>query len=112
MKHLLIAVYIFSILYCYLQFNTVINFCIKLFKERHPTLPIEGASWSKEFKLSLEILLISAIPVVNILFGVFISTLDDNTISEIVDNVEMKHWNEIYEIENGLEGKIDWDHYF
>lgn len=107
MKHLLIAMYIFSVLYCYLQLNTMIERCIKLFKERHPLIQMDEPSRWNGFKLEVKILGVSAIPVVNLFLGYFISTLDESVISEIVRNVETKHWQEIREAEEELSKKLN-----
>lgn len=113
MKHLLIAMYIFSVLYCYLQLNTMTERCVKLFKERHPLIPMDEPSGWSGFKLGVEVLGVSAIPVANLFLGYFISTLDETVISEIVMNVETNHWQEIREAEDELSEKFnDLDMYF
>lgn len=100
MKHLLIAVYLFSILYCYLQINIMIDKCVEEFKKKHPgVLSKTRSSWS-EFKLHVELLAISSIPVVNLIVGFLMSNFDNSVISEVVSNVELKHWKEIKEMEN------------
>lgn len=109
MKHLLIAVYIFSVLYCYLQLNTMMDRAIEIFRERHPAIPIGDAPFSKGLSLGLEVLAISAIPVVNVFLGYFISTMGDGFISEIVDSVEAKHWSDINKVESSLEEKLGSD---
>ena len=109
MKHLLFAAYIFSVLYCYLQLNTMMDRAIEIFKERHPAIPIGNAPFGKGLSLSLETLAISAIPVANVFLGYFISTMGEGLISEIVDTVEMNHWNDIKEVESSLEEKLGSD---
>lgn len=102
MKYLLITVYIFSVLYCYLEFNSMINRCVELFKERHPSIKLDASTGLKELKLVIELLGVSAIPIINLLLGYLISTLDDSVILEIINNVEIKHWQEIHDAEKEL----------
>lgn len=112
MKHLLIAVYIFSVLYCYLQLNIMIDRCVNLFKERHPTVLMDAPVGLKEFKLALELLGISAVPVINLFLGYFLSTLDKSVILEIVNNVEEKHRQEIIDAEKNVNKSDDLDNCF
>lgn len=112
MKHLLFAAYIFSVLYCYLQLNAMIDRAIEIFKERHPAIPVGDAPFAKGLELGLEILGVSAIPFFNLFIGYLASSVGEAGISEIVDSVEMKHYKEITEVENDLKGKIDWEHYY
>lgn len=112
MKHLLFAAYIFSVLYCYLEINAMIDRCIDVFKERHPLIPVGEAPIGKGLRLGIEILAISAIPVMNISLGFFISTMGEEVISEVVNNVEVNHLEEIREAE-GLADKLEnLDEYF
>ena len=83
MKHLLIAAYIFSVFYCYMQLNTLIDRCVEIFKERHPAVPMDEAFGWKGVKLTIELLAVSAIPVVN--------------------NVELNYWHEIKDLERVVE---------
>lgn len=112
MKHLLFAIYIFSVLYCYLKMNVMIDRCISVFVERHPLIPIGNPPWNKGFKLTLELLAISSIPIVNIFLGVAFSVIGDDAVSEIVDSVEMKHIHDIQEIEAITDKMEDLDKYF
>lgn len=103
MKHLLIAVYIFSVLYCYLQLNTMIDQCLEIFQKRHPTIPMDTAFGWKGFVLTLKLLAISAIPIVNLLLGYAVSVIDEHMISEIVLDVEIRHMDEIKEFKKTTE---------
>lgn len=102
MKHLLVTVYIFSVLYCYLQLNTMIDRCVELFKERHPTIPMDTPVGWRGFKLAIELLGISAIPVINLFLIYFLSTVDESVILEIIRSVEVNHWQEIRNAEEAL----------
>lgn len=99
-KHLIIAIYISSAMYCYWQLGATIDSCIDLFKERHPSLPIDGAKFWPGLKFGIEVMALCAIPVLNLLFGYFCATLDHSVIIKIVENVETDHWKEIKEYEN------------
>ena len=112
MKHLLIAAYIFSIMYCYLQLDALINRCLDVFKERHPSFPVGDMPLGKGLRLYCEMLAISAVPVINICFGYFIATTGENFISSVVDTVEMNHLVEIREAEELTEKLEDLDKYF
>lgn len=112
MKQLLFAAYVVSVLYCYMNINLMIDKCIEIFKERHPTIPVENGSFDKGLKVWLEILCISAIPVLNVFLGYVFSTMDSEIQSDIIDSVELTHRVEIMEAER-LAGKLnDLDKYF
>lgn len=105
LKHILICAYMFSVLYCYLQINIMINRCIELFERQHPLIPLKRTSAWSEFKLYTEVLAVSAIPVINLIVAFIISQFDDSVISEVVSNVEMKHWKEIKDAESGVKNE-------
>lgn len=103
MKHLLFAGYIFSVLYCYLETNSIINKTLQRFTEKHPNLPISETSPLKRFQIDIEILLISMVPVINIFLGLVFSCAQDGLIDEVVGNIEANHWSEIRELESDVE---------
>lgn len=103
MKHLLIAAYIFSVFYCYMQLNTLIDRCVEIFKERHPAVPMDEAFGWKGVKLTIELLAVSAIPVVNLILSYLLFTLGESVVSEVVNAVELNHWHEINELERASE---------
>lgn len=107
LKYFLIAVYIFSVLYCYLQLNMLIDRCVAVLKERHPLIPMDEPIGWRGLKLTAEILLTSAIPVANIGLGYFCDTIDEPIISEIINNVESNHWTEILTVEQELASKLE-----
>lgn len=112
MKHLLIALYIFSILYCYVQLSNLLDRCIDEFKSRHPLIPMEEATWTSSLKVEAEIIVISAIPIFNLLLGFHVSNMGENIISEIISNVESNNWAEIQEAEEYKKEKNELDKYF
>ena len=104
MKHLVFACYIASVLYCYLQLNMMIERCIERFMERHPSLPMENDAFSwNGLKLTMELILISAIPVANIALAMFCAQMGEGLINEIINNVEINHINEIRDFEKAAE---------
>lgn len=112
MKHVLIAVYIFSILYCYAQLTNLMERCIAEFQSRHPLIPMDEPAWTSSFKVGLEMIAISAVPVINLFLGFSVSAMGDSVVSEIVTNVESNNWKEIQEAEDFQERKNELDKYF
>lgn len=112
MKHLLIAAYIFSVVYCYMQFDALVESCIKVFKERHPLIPIDANRSWKGARATIEMIGVSLIPVLNLLLSLILSKLDDAAITQIIQTIEVEHWKEIKEAESVMDKFEDLDKYF
>lgn len=96
-------------LYCYMMLDKVIGESIELFKQRHPSIPVErGFSWA-EIKLNIELILISMIPLVNVALGFLCQKLPKSSLERIVTNVELDHWKMIRNLESKED---DLDKYF
>lgn len=107
MKHLLIAAYILSFAYCYLQLSAMIDTAVDLFKERHPLIPMDSPGGWRGLRVEAEMIGISVIPVINLLLGCFIATLDESVIQEIINNVEINNWQDIHDAEKDLTEELD-----
>lgn len=49
--------------------------------------------------LNIKVLLISSIPVLNLVIGYLFNCMSDTLISEVADTVENNHWDDIVDIE-------------
>lgn len=98
-KHILFAIYIFAVLYCYIQTEMMFERCISTFIEKHPKLQhlYDGASnaWLPRIK----ILSISLVPFLNIGLGFLISCLPDEFYDTVASRIEDDHRDEIFEWE-------------
>ena len=103
MKQILIAVYFFSAVYCYMGTNALIDRAVYELLKRHPNIPPQSMSGWKGFKAHLEMLALSLIPVVNLVVGYFFNNVSDEMIAEIVSSVEIEHWHEIKDFERFTE---------
>ena len=99
-KHILIAAYIFSAVYCYMGLNVLIEKSVEEILKRHTSISFEDKpmGW-KGAKTHLMILAISMVPVLNLVIGYFFNNISDEKIEEIVSAVEIEHWHELKEIE-------------
>ena len=99
-KHILIAAYIFSTMYCYMGLNALIERGVGEILKRHTSVSLdeEHVVW-KGAKTHLIMLAISMVPVFNLVIGYFLNNISDEKIEEIVSAVEIEHWHELKEIE-------------
>lgn len=102
-KHIIFAIYIFSVFYCYVEVHGAIAKAMNRFIERHPNLPIIESGFWGTLKVDLEVLLVSAIPIINIALGFMMSNAPSSFIDEVVNSVESSHWLEISECERSME---------
>ena len=95
-KHLLIAAYIFSVIYCYMGFNVLIEKSVEEIFKRHTSVSFgdDPIGW-KDAKTCLTMLCISVVPLFNLFIGYFFNNISDEKISEIVTAVEIEHWHEL-----------------
>lgn len=100
MKYLLISAYIFSILYCYMGLNVLIEKSVEEILKRHTSVSFEDKpiGWMGT-KTYLIMLATSMIPLFNLVIGYFFNNISDEKIAEIVSAVEIEHWHELKEIE-------------
>lgn len=99
-KHILIAAYIFSAVYCYMGLNILIEKSVEDILKRHTSVSFEDKpmGW-KGVKTYLIMLAISMVPVFNLVIGYFFNNISDEKIAEIVSAVEIDHLHELKEIE-------------
>lgn len=99
-KHILIAVYIFSAVYCYMGLNVLIEKSVEEILKRHTSVSFEAKpmGW-KGTKTYLIMLVVSLVPLFNLVIGYFFNNISDEKVAEIVSAVEIEHWHEIKEIE-------------
>lgn len=99
-KHLLIAAYIFSVIYCYMGISVLIEKSVEEILKRHTSVSFgdNPIGW-KDAKTYITMLGISVVPLFNLFFGYFFNNISDEKISEIVTAVEIEHWHELKEIE-------------
>lgn len=107
LKYVVWTLYLFSVFYCFLQLNALIDKCVSQFKERHVLIPMDEPTGWNGLKLTIELLLISSVPVFNVGLGWFCGTIDDSVITEIVRNVEVDHWQEIKQAEQEITSAIE-----
>lgn len=99
-KHLLIAAYIFSAVYCYMGLNVLIEKSVEEILKRHTSVSfVDNPIGWKGTKTYLMMLGISMVPLFNLVIGYFFNNISDEKISEIVSVVEIEHWHELKEIE-------------
>lgn len=99
-KHILIAAYIFSAVYCYMGLNVLIEKSVEEILKRHTSVSFEDKpmGW-KGTRTYLIMLAVSLIPLFNLVIGYFFNNISDEKIAEIVSAVEIEHWHELKEIE-------------
>lgn len=99
-KHILIAAYIFSVMYCYMGLNVLIEKSVEEILKRHTTVSFDEkpVGWMGA-KTHLIMLAISMVPLFNLVIGYFFNNISDEKIAEIVSAVEIEHWHELKEIE-------------
>lgn len=99
-KHILIAAYIFSAVYCYMGLNVLIERSVEEILKRHTSISFydKPMGW-KGAKTYLIMLAVSLIPLFNLVIGYFFNNISDEKIAEIVSAVEIEHWHELKEIE-------------
>lgn len=99
-KHILIAAYIFSAVYCYMGLNVLIERAVEEILKRHTSVSFDEKpmAW-KGAKTHLIMLAISMVPVFNLVIGYFFNNISDEKIADIVSAVEIEHWHELKEIE-------------
>lgn len=99
-KHILIAAYIFSAVYCYMGLNVLIEKSVEEILKRHTSVSFEDKpmGW-KGAKTYLIMLALSLVPLFNLVIGYFFNNISDEKVAEIVSAVEIEHWHEIKEIE-------------
>ena len=99
-KHLLIAAYIFSVIYCYMGLNALIEKSVEEILKRHTNISfVDNPIGWKGVKTHLLMLGISMVPLFNFVIGYFFSNISDEKFSEIVTAVEIEHWHELNELE-------------
>lgn len=103
-KHILIAAYIFSAVYCYIGLNVLIEKAVEDVLKRHTSISFldKPVGW-KGHKTYLIMLVTSMIPVFNLVIGWFFNNISDEKLAEIVSAVEIEHWNDLKEIEKMAE---------
>lgn len=99
-KHILIAAYIFSAVYCYMGLNVLIERSVEEILKRHTSVSFDDKpmGWMG-IKTYLIMLSVSLIPLFNLVIGYFFNNISDEKIAEIVSAVEIEHWHELKEIE-------------
>lgn len=99
-KHILIAAYIFSAVYCYMGLNVLIERSVEEILKRHTSVSFDDKpmGWMGT-KTYLIMLAVSLIPLFNLVIGYFFNNISDEKIAEIVSAVEIEHWHELKEIE-------------
>lgn len=95
-KHLLIAAYIFSVIYCYMGLNVLVEKSVEEILKRHTGVSFgdNPIGW-RDAKTYIMMLGISVVPLFNLFFGYFFNNISDEKISEIVTAVEIEHWHEL-----------------
>ena len=103
-KHILIAAYIFSAVYCYMGLNVLIEKSVEEILKRHTSVSFEDKpmGWMGH-KTYLVMLATSMIPVFNLMIGYFFNNISDEKVEQIVSAVEAEHWSELKELEKMAE---------
>lgn len=86
----LIAVYVFSAVYCFIQIDTKIHQAMNIFLDRHPGFPIGKSGFFSMTALYLKIALVSSIPVVNTMLALFLDRASIAIVEDVVSEVELK----------------------
>lgn len=86
----LIAVYVFSAVYCFIQIDTKIHQAMDIFLDHHPGFPIGKSGVFTMAALYLKIALVSSIPVVNSLLALFLDRASITIVEDVVSEIELK----------------------
>ena len=103
LKYLLFGVYAFSIVYCYMQFMAKIQECVDAFIDKHPEIPIKKSDMASKIWFQVEVVLISAIPLLNIFLAYFLNYAGGEIIDSAVANVEARYATEFADKEEDEE---------
>lgn len=86
----LIAVYVFSAVYCFIQIDTKIHQAMNIFLDRHPGFPIGKSGFFSIVALYMKIAFVSSIPVVNTMLALFLDRASIEIVEDVVSEVELK----------------------
>ena len=87
----LIAIYLFSAIYCFIQIDSKIHKAMELFLDRHPEFPIGRSGVFESLGVYIKIGFVSAIPIVNLLLAFFLENASATILEDVVRDVEMKY---------------------
>ena len=91
----LLAVYVFSAVYCFIQIDTKIHQAMNIFLERHPGIPIGKSGFFAITALYLKIALVSSIPVINSMLALFLDRSSTAIVEDVVSEIELKYADDI-----------------
>lgn len=86
----LIAVYVFSAVYCFIQIDTKIHQAMNIFLDRHPGFPIGKSGFFAIAALYLKIAFVSSIPVINSMLALFLDRASLAIVEDVVSEIELK----------------------